>query len=93
MTRPQRLPRPPIAARRRAAGIAAITVGVLSGLALVAVPAIATNGSGGSEPAHDRQIVVCESEVVDHGGGIRTSSASAERIATGAPVPEGCRAG
>ncbi len=86
------------ARRHRWTWITVLAVAVLSGTALVAVPAIAqSEPSGGAGPSHTpapaEKVVVCESEVVDHGDGILTSSASAERVAADAPVPDGCRVG
>ena len=79
--------------RRRWPLIAALTVGLLSASALLAVPAIAQSDTPTEPtPAPTEKIVVCESGVVDHGDGIQTSSASAERVPADAPVPEGCTA-
>jgi len=82
------------ARRRRWPRITLVTVGLLSASALLAVPAIAQ--SDGSDPtptpAPAAKVVVCESGIVDHGDGIQTSSASAERVPADAPVPEGCTA-
>ena len=73
------------ARRSRWAWITVLSVAIVSGSALLAVPAIAAVGSP------DR-VVVCESGVIDHGDGIQTSSAFAERVAADAPVPDGCTA-
>jgi hypothetical protein len=73
--------------RRRWAAITVLAVGLIGASALVAVPAIAEGGESG--PAE--KLLVCESGVVDHGDGIQTSSASVERVAADAPVPDGCR--
>lgn len=83
--------------RRRWTWATVLTIGVVSASALVAVPAIASSGdpaggTGSGTGGAGGKIVVCESGVVDHGDGIQTSSASADRVADGAPVPEGCTA-
>lgn len=80
-----------LARRHRWTWITVLTIALVSGSALLAVPALAQ--SDGSEPAPTEKVVVCESGVVDHGDGIQTSSASVERVAADAPVPDGCRAG
>jgi hypothetical protein len=71
-----------------------LTVGMLSAAVLVAVPAIASDAPDPTGPTGPtdtaEKVVVCESGVVDHGNGIRTSSKSAERVPADAPVPEGC---
>jgi hypothetical protein len=84
------------ARRHRWASITVIGIAVVSGSALLAVPAIAAGvspdrGSGAGSTATYR-VVVCESGVIDHGDGIQTSSARAERVAADAPVPAGCTA-
>jgi len=77
---------------RRWTRIAVVTLGLLGASALLTVPAIAQGGAGdpAPAPAPTEKVVVCESGVVDHGDGIQTSSASAERVPADAPVPEGC---
>ena len=82
--------------RERWARIMAVGIALFAGSALLAVPAIAADGSpdggsGAGSTATDR-VVVCESGVIDHGNGIQTSSAYAERVTADAPVPEGCTA-
>ena len=77
------------AQRHRWTWITVLTIAVVSGSALVAVPAIADDAA--TPPAHDR-VVVCESGVVDQGE-IQTSSAVAVRVGDDAPVPKGCRDG
>ncbi|MBM3659678.1 MAG: hypothetical protein FJW95_09270 [Actinobacteria bacterium] len=74
--------------------IAVVTLGLVGASALLAVPAIAQSDGGdrAPTPAPAEKIVVCESGIVDHGDGIQTSSASAERVPADAPVPEGCTA-
>ena len=77
--------------RHRWTWITVLTIALVSGSALLAVPALAQ--SDGSAPTPTDKVVVCESGVVDHGNGIQTSSVSVERVAGDAPVPDGCRAG
>jgi hypothetical protein len=84
--------------RHRWVWITVLSIGIVSGTAFLAVPAIAQGGSTDPDPAVTTpaptgKIVVCESGVFDHGDGIQTSSASAERVPADAPVPDGCRAG
>ncbi len=82
--------------RHRWTWITVLTIALVSGSALVAVPAIAQSDAtppAVHTPAPAEKVVVCESGVVDQGDGIRTSSAAAERVPADAPVPEGCRAG
>ena len=86
--------------RERWAQITAVGIALVAGSALVAVPAIAADGStgsgsgagSGSGTGPKAHVVVCESGVIDHGNGIQTSSASAERVAADAPVPDACTA-
>ena len=84
--------------RGRWVWITVLSIGLVSGSALLAVPAIAESGSphphpAVTTPAPTEKIVVCESGVVDHGDGILTSSAAAERVPADTPVPDGCRVG
>ena len=82
------------ARRRRWTWATVLTVGVVSASVLVAVPAIALGADPGTgDDSSDEKVVVCESGVIDHGNGIQTSSASADRVAADAPVPDGCTAG
>ncbi len=84
--------------RERWVWITVLSIALLSGSALLAVPAIAADGptgggsgsGSGSGPA--ALVVVCESGAIDPGDGIQTSSASAEWIPADAPVPDGCTA-
>lgn len=89
-------PTPVPARRRRWPWISALVGALVAASALFAVPAIAQRGGnepGPSSTGGSGKVIVCESGVVDHGGGIQTSSAVAERVPADAPVPEGCRAG
>jgi hypothetical protein len=75
--------------RRRRTWISIAIVGVVSATALVAVPAIAADND---DPHGSNRVIVCQSDVVEEGD-IRTSSASAERVADNdaRPIPPGCR--
>ena len=83
------------ARRRRWTWATVLTIGVVSASVLVALPAIALSADPGTDGDGNRdgKVVACESGVVDHGDGIRTSSATADRVAADAPVPAGCTAG
>ncbi len=78
-------------ARQRWTWITIAAVGIVSGSALLAVPAIAAGGAAGSGGSHDR-VIVCESGVVTDGD-VWTSSAVATRATSDTPVPDGCREG
>ena len=78
--------------RRRWTWFTVLTIALVSGSALFAIPAIAKSGDSQPAPAPAHKVVVCESEVVDHGDGILTQSATATRAPADAPVPEGCTA-
>ena len=67
-------------------------IAVVSGSALVAVPALAADGATDPATPPARHVVVCDSGIIDHGDGIQTSSASAEWVPADAPVPAGCAA-
>jgi hypothetical protein len=56
------------------------------------VMAMGTAQAGEGTHSPDR-VIVCESGVITHGGGVETSSAVAVRAADGTPVPEGCQEG
>jgi len=75
--------------RRRAAWIAITAIALASAAALVVVPELAS--AGASPPAAGDHVLVCTSGVEQHGD-IRTSSASATRVAEGdtTPPPPGC---
>lgn len=92
-TEPDTTPGVVRAHRTRWPWITVLTIGLVSGSALLAVPAIAQDDPTDPAPTPTGKVVVCESGVVDHGGGILTSSAVAERVDADAPVPDGCRAG
>lgn len=77
--------------RQRWTWITIAAVGIVSGSALLAVPALAAEGSTGSGGTTDR-VIVCESGVVTDGD-VQTSSAVATRATSDAPVPNGCREG
>jgi hypothetical protein len=81
----------PSPGRRRWAWFTIGAVTLVSGSALLAVPAIAADGGSGTTP---QRVIVCESPVVSNDG-VETSSAVAERLPAGdtRPVPEGCREG
>ena len=84
--------------RHRWTWITVVTIALVCGSALVAVPAIAQDGSTGSDPTTpqrppNEKVVVCESGVVDGGDGVRTSSASVEWVTGDVSPPEGCRLG
>jgi hypothetical protein len=88
MARSETIPTEPSPARRRWTWITIATVGIISGSALLAVPAIAAD----SGPSPSERVAVCESGIVERGN-VKTSSAVATRIAADAPLPEGCREG
>jgi hypothetical protein len=75
--------------RRRRTWISIAVVGIVSATALVAVPAIAADND---KARGSNRVIVCQSGVVEDGD-IRTSSASADRVADDdpRPVPAGCR--
>jgi hypothetical protein len=80
------------ARRHRWAWITVLSIALVSGSALLAVPAIAAGGPPDSGSGSTERVVVCDSGVIDHADGISTSSATAERVAADAPVPDGCTA-
>lgn len=51
---------------------------------------VALSSVGGAAGAGSDRVVVCESGTVSSGG-IETSSAVAQRVPKGAPLPPGCR--
>ena len=90
--------RSPIARRGRASvNLTSAIAGVILSLTLAA---FATSGlAGASSPGADAdRVIVCESGVVQHEGGVETSSAVAFRASDGQGDPElgaapGCRDG
>jgi hypothetical protein len=83
----------PLARRGRVGVLAMLTTSAAGALLFTAILSTELAGATGSGVAGEDRVIVCESGVVDLGGGVETSSAVAFRATDGAGAPLGCRDG
>jgi len=84
--------RSPLARRGRAGVLAMLTTTAAGALLFTALLSTELAGATGSGVAGEDRVIVCESGVVDLGGGVETSSAVALRLPDGDGAPDGAGA-